>query len=64
MPQKKLHSIVTGTVQDYALHALAVVRESARDVKAVVRMAVKTHVEMVVGKDAKDVVMQPVRVTA
>ena len=58
MPQKRLHSIVTVTVQDYAHHALAVVKENAKGVKAAVKMDANLLVELVVAKDVKDVVMQ------
>ena len=62
MPQKKLHSIVTGTVQDYAHHALVAVRESVKGVKGVVKTVARLLVEVAVVKDVKDVVMQCVKV--
>lgn len=64
MPQKRLHSIVTGTVQDYAHHALVVVKENAKGVKVVVKMGVNPLVEIVAVKDVKDVATQCVKVIA
>lgn len=61
MPQKRLHSIVTGTVQDYAHHALAVVKENAKGVREVVKMDAKQHVPMDVGNVAKEGVAQCVK---
>ena len=43
-------------------HVPMVVKESAKVVKAVVRMDAKQHVEMVVDKAAKDVAMRYVKV--
>lgn len=64
MPQKRLHSIVTVTVQDYAHHALAVVKENAKGAKEVVKTVARLLVEVAVVKDVKDVVMQCVKVIA
>ena len=61
---KKLHSIVTGTVQGYAHHALVAVRESVKGVKGVVKTVARLLVEVAVVKDVKDVVMQCVKVIA
>ena len=61
---KKLHSIVTATVLDYALHALVVVKESVKDVKVVVKTVVRPLVEVNVVKDVRGVVMQCVKVIA
>jgi len=59
------HNHVTVIVLVFVLQLAQMdVKESARDVKAVVKMVAKTHVEEVVGKNVKDVAMQPVRVTA
>ena len=64
MPQKRLHSIVTVTVQDYAHHALAVVKENAKGAKEVVKMDVNPLAETVAVKDVKDVVTQCVKAIA
>lgn len=61
---KKLHSIVMGTVQGYAHHALVAVRESVKGVKGVVKTVARLLVEVAVVKDVKDVVMQCVKVIA
>ena len=58
MLQKRLRSIVTAIVLDYAPHALVAVRENAKGVKAAVKMDANLLVELVVVKDVKDVVMQ------
>ena len=59
---KKLHSIVTVTALDYALHALVAVREDVKGAKGVVKMDASLLVEVAVDKGAKDAVMQCARV--
>ena len=58
MLQKRLRSIVTAIVLDYAPHALVAVKESVRDVREVVKTVARQLVAVGVGKVAKDVVMQ------
>lgn len=62
MLQKRLRSIVTAIVLDYAPHALVAVKESVRDVREVVKTVARQLVAVGVGKVAKDVVMQCVKV--
>ncbi len=51
-------------VQDYVLHVLVVVRENAKAVREVARMAVKHRVAMGADKDAKGAVNKCVKAIA
>ena len=63
MRQNLHHNIAKEIVQAYALHVQMVVKENARVVKVVVRMAVKLHVVAGAVKDVKAVAMRCVKVT-
>lgn len=55
MLRRKHLSIAMEIVQDYALHVLVAVKESAKVAKAVAKTDAKPHVEAVVGRVAKAV---------
>lgn len=62
--RRKRPSIAMEIVQDYVLHVLVVVRENAKAVREVARMAVKHRVAMGADKDAKGAVNKCVKAIA